>query len=158
MFGGQDSKGGVAKKIFSQVSELNRLGQGIELVLVSVGDVYYPSYDFLTTYRVDSIPMGDVLGRIERAREISKIFGEIIDSLGPDDVLYYRYSGSFPLYYPNKYLRRLRTCKIVTEHQTKELDEFKLNNNALTYWSDYFFGSVEFLPDNDNHDCLYCLR
>jgi hypothetical protein len=21
-----------------------------------------------------------------------------------------------------------------------------------------FFGSVEFLPDNDNHDCLYCLR
>ncbi|KUL00276.1 MAG: Glycosyl transferase group 1, partial [Methanomicrobiales archaeon 53_19] len=142
MFGGQNSNSGVAKKLFNQVSELNRLGLDVELVLVSVGDVHYPPYDFLTAYKVNSVPMGDFLGRIKRAREISRIFGKVVDSLGPGDVLYYRYSGSFPLYYPNKYLRRFRACKIVTEHQTKELDEFKLTNNVLSYWSDYFFGKV----------------
>jgi len=142
MFGGQNSNSGVAKKLFNQVSELNRLGLDVELVLVSVGDVQYPPYDFLTAYKVNSVPMGNFLGRIKRAREISRIFGEVIDSLGPGDVLYYRYSGSFPLYYPKTYFRRIRTCKIVTEHQTKELDEFKLTDNVLSYWSDYFFGKV----------------
>ena len=142
MFGGQNSNSGVAKKLLNQVSELNRLGLDVELVLVSVGDVHYPPYDFLTAYKVNSVPMGDFLGRIKRAREISRIFGKVVDSLGPGDVLYYRYSGSFPLYYPKTYFRRIRTCKIVTEHQTKELDEFKLTDNVLSYWSDYFFGKL----------------
>lgn len=142
MFGGQDSNGGVTKKIFSQVSELSRLRQDIELVLVSVGDVHYPSCDFLTTYRVDNVPMGDFLGRIKRAREISKIFGEVIDSLSPNDVLYYRYTSAFPLYYPKNYFKLFRTCKIVTEHQTKELDERKLTDSTLGYWSDYLFGKL----------------
>lgn len=142
MFGGQNSTDGVSKKLVSQVSELNRQGVDIGLVLVSIGDVHYPSYDFLTTYRVDIVSMGDFFGRIKRARKISKIFGETIDSLGPDDILYYRYSGAFPLYYPNKYLRGFRTCRIVTEHQTKELDEFKLNNDALAYWSERLCGKL----------------
>jgi hypothetical protein len=31
----------------------------------------------------------------------------------------------------------------VTEHQTKELDEFKLSTyNTLTYWSEYLFGKL----------------
>jgi glycosyltransferase involved in cell wall biosynthesis len=142
MFGGQNSTDGVSKKLASQVSELSRQGVSIELVMVSFGEAHYPTNDFLTPYRVDSVPVNDFLGRIKRARKISKIFGETIDSLGPDDILYYRYSGAFPLYYPNKYLRGFRTCRIVTEHQTKELDEFKLNNNALTYWSERLCGKL----------------
>jgi len=142
MFGGQNSTDGVSKKLVSQVSELNRQGVDIGLVLVSIGDVHYPSYDFLTTYGVDIVSMGDFFGRIKRARKISKIFGETIDSLGPDDILYYRYSDAFPLYYPNKYLSPFRSCRIVTEHQTKELDEIKLSSSVLTYWSEYFLGKL----------------
>ena len=142
MFGGQNSTDGVSKKLASQVSELSRQGVSIELVMVSFGEAHYPTNDFLTPYRVDSVPVNDFLGRIKRARKISKIFGETIDSLGPDDILYYRYSGAFPLYYPNKYLRGFRTCRIVTEHQTKELDEFKLNNDALAYWSERLCGKL----------------
>ena len=48
MFGGQNSNSGVVKKVFSQVSELRQLGLDVELVVVSVGDGLYPSYDFLT--------------------------------------------------------------------------------------------------------------
>ncbi len=142
MLAGQNSNSGVTKKIFSQVLELSRLGLNVELVLVSVGDVHYPPYDFLTAYKVNSVPMGDFLGQIKCAREISRIFGKVVDSLGPGDVLYYRYSRLFPLFYPKIYFRRIKTCKIVTEHQTKELDEFKLTDRVLSYWSDYFFGKV----------------
>jgi len=142
MFGGENSASGVARKFFNQASALSRLGLDLELVLVIFGDVHYPSCDFLTIHRLKDVPPGNFLGRIKRAHEISKIFDKTIGSLGPEDVLYYRYSGSFPLYYPNKFLRQFRACKIVAEFQTKELDEFKLNNNALSYWSDYLFGKV----------------
>ena len=123
------------------------LGLDVELILIRVGDVRYPSYDFLTVYTLDKIPMNDFLGRIKRACKISKIFSNEIDSLNMGDVLYYRYSGassSFPLYYPYKYLRWFRMCRIVTEYQSKELDELKLiNSNALFYyWSEFLFGKL----------------
>jgi hypothetical protein len=137
---GYNSDSGVNKKSFSQVSELSRLGLDIELILVSVEDAHYPSYDFLTTYRVDNVPKGDFFGWLKCSRKISKVFGETIESLGPDDILYTRYSIPFPLYYPSKYLKRFRTCKIVIEHQAKEIDEFKLNGKNLPYWSEYIFG------------------
>lgn len=139
---GRNSDSGVAKKLFSQVSELSQLGLDAELVFVDVGDVNYPSYNFLTTYRLDNVQLDDFFGRIKRARKISKIFGETIDSLGSDDILYYRCSNSFPLFYPHNYLRMFRVCKIITEHQTKELDEFKLIGSIFGYWSEYFFGKL----------------
>lgn len=141
IFGGQKPGGGVNKKIFSQVSELTRQGLDIELVLVGIGDLRYPSCDHLTTYAVDEVQPKNIFGRLKRAWEIRRIFGETIDSLGPDDVLYYRYSSPLPLFYPKEYCKHFRTCKIVTEYQTKELDEFKLNKCVLNYWSEFFFGN-----------------
>jgi len=142
MFGGQNANDGINKKLFSQVSELRRLGVDIRLILVSVGNSPYPSYDYLTVYRVDEVSAGNFFERIKRAREIAKIFGEIIESLSCDDVLYYRYSDPFPLYYPNNYIRWFRKCRIVTEHQTKELDEFKLKDNYLGYYSEILLGKL----------------
>ena len=140
-YDGQNSTGGVSKKLLSQVSELSRLGGDIELVLVSAGEIHYPPYDFLTTYRVDNVPTGDILGQIKRIYKIRKILSETIDSLDSDDVLYRRY-GSFLLYYPHQYFKRFRSCKIVTEHQSKELDESKLYANNVIYWSERLFGKL----------------
>ncbi len=142
MFGDQNPGSGVVKKLFSQISELKQLGLDVELVLISTGDVHYPSYDRLTVYRADAIPVRSIFGWIKRARKISQIFNEVVEPLTSDDILYYRYASSFPLNYPRRYLRSFRPCKIVTEHQTKELDELKLSNNALTYWSDRLFGKL----------------
>ena len=47
-----------------------------------------------------------------------------------------------PLYYPKNYFKQFRPCKIVTEHQTKELDDLKLTNSTLGYLSDYFLGKL----------------
>lgn len=134
---------GVMKKIFAQVRELKRLGQDIELILIRIGKISYPSYDFLTICDMDEVPSGDYFGRFRRACKISNIYGELIDSLGPGDILYMRFTSAFPPISPKYYYKlRRRACKIVTEHQTKELDEFKLNGRSLTYWSELFFGTL----------------
>ncbi|KQM12648.1 hypothetical protein AOA80_00910 [Methanomassiliicoccales archaeon RumEn M1] len=131
------------KKIFAQVRELKRLGQDIELILIRIGKISYPSYDFLTICDMDEVPSGDYFGRFRRACKISNIYGELIDSLGPGDILYMRFTSAFPPISPKYYYKlRRRACKIVTEHQTKELDEFKLNGRSLTYWSELFFGTL----------------
>jgi len=142
VFGEQNIQNGVIKKIISQVSELIRLGLNVELLMICTEDVHYSPHDFLTTYALDRISRNDYFGRIKRALKISKIFGETIDSLGPDDVLYNRGLGPFPLYYPYKYLKCFRTCKIVTEYQSKELDDIKLSGKGLSYWNEFFFGKL----------------
>jgi len=142
MLSDQNSDSGVIKKVFSQVSALNQLGLDAELVLVGIGDVNYPPCRFLTTYSLDYVPMEDFFGRIKRAFKVNKLFSETIDSLDSNDILYYRCSSTFPLYYPHNYFRSFRACKIITEHQTRELDEFKLAGNTLNYWSEYIFGKL----------------
>jgi len=47
-FSGQDY-GGVNKKLFSQAAELIHLGLDVELILIRVGDVRYPSYPAFRT-------------------------------------------------------------------------------------------------------------
>jgi len=142
MSGSQNSDSGVSRKLLYQVLELSKLGLDIELVLLSIGDFRYPSYGFLKMYQLDDVSMGDFLGMIKRSCKIRKIFSETIDSLGSDDILYYRYSTSFPLCYPLNYFLHFRACKVVTEHQTKELDEFRLLGSTFKYWSDYFLGKL----------------
>ncbi len=102
MFGGQNPTEGVYKKLFSQVSELRRLGLDVELVIVHDEGVRYPPYNFLTTYTTDPIPVNDILGRIKRARKISRIFGETVNSLGSDEVLYLQISQPVPSIFPEE--------------------------------------------------------
>lgn len=145
--GGQNSNDGVNKKLFNQVFELSQLGLDVELVLVYLDQInieegYDSSYSILTTHVTNKLAKQNIIGRVKRAHKICQIFGEAIDSLGSGDILYYRYTSSFPLYYPFKYLRGFRACKIVTEHQTIELDESKLVGSVLRYWSEFFFGKL----------------
>ncbi len=120
---------------------MNRLGVNIELILISAEKVHYPTYDFLTIHKTNRVSNEDTLGQIKRVCEIRKILGGIIDSLDSDDILYQRYS-SFLLYRPCQYFKRFRSCKIATEHQTKELDETRLYDSSILYWSERFFGKL----------------
>jgi len=143
VFGGKSIDDSISKKIISQVSALTNLGLNVELIMVKLvnsADISYPPYNFLTIYPVNKVSTGDFIGRIKRARIICKIFRETIASLGKNDILYYRYSAPFPLYFPYQYLKGFRYCKIITEHQTKEVDELKMNGYSLSYFSELFFG------------------
>jgi glycosyltransferase involved in cell wall biosynthesis len=140
ILGAQNSEDGVSKKIFNQTSQLIRLGQKVNLIIISYGDINFPFNEFLKIISLKKVSDKDFLGRFIRILIISRIFGTVISSLESDDILYYRFSIPFPLFYPINYMRIFRKCKIVTEHQTIEGSEFKLLKHPLYYASEVLFG------------------
>jgi glycosyltransferase involved in cell wall biosynthesis len=128
---GGNNTGGNRKKIHNQISALIQLEMDVEMVLVVAESLHYPSYPYLTIHDVGSIQSDNILGRIRRAWDISRIFQDTIEKLDHDDILYCRFEPFFPLYYPVNYQKNLRACKIVTEHQTIEVNEYKLDHGFL---------------------------
>lgn len=136
----KDVEGGIAKKIRSQIISLNQFKLNIELILIIIGDFQIDTHDFLSTYKFNLTSGMDFFNRIIRTIKIRKIFHDTIQNIGSKDIFYCRYLGPLPTYYPYNYLKIFRTCKIITEHQTKELDEYKVIGNSLLYWFEFFFG------------------
>jgi hypothetical protein len=110
--------------------------------MVRPGSVDQQLPDFLSVRCVDNLRMNDFFGRFKRAREYSKIMGEIIDSLGPGDILYYRCPNPVLFFYPLNYFKRFRKCILVTEHQTLESVEYSLNKNRVAVFFDKIFGNI----------------
>jgi glycosyltransferase involved in cell wall biosynthesis len=140
--GGPNVTDGVNKKIFTQLSELILWGINVQMVFIHVGAKFSNHFGFVKEYILRDIHKKNILGRVKRARDINKIFEITIRQLSFNDILYCRYSNLCLLYFPGNYFKILRSCKLVTEHQTKELDEFKLTKNAISYWSEFFFGRL----------------
>ncbi len=136
LYGGSPDDG-VNRKIMNQVTALIRLGLDVEMIIVTTDNTQFPSYDFLTVHtgRTDGIYV-----RMQRALKIRKVFKKTIESLDQRSILYYRCSSYFPLYYPINYLKLFRACKIVTEHQTVESEQLKLNRRHLGFLCEKIFG------------------
>jgi glycosyltransferase involved in cell wall biosynthesis len=122
---------GARKKIHNQISALIQWGMDVEMVLVVTEPSDYPSYPYLTIHDISHIQRHSMMGRIRRARDISRIFRDTLKKLDHDDILYCRFGPHFPLYYPLNYQKNLRACKLVTEHQTIEANEHKLHHSLL---------------------------
>ena len=137
-----NSKSGVSKKVSSQLSALVQAGLNIELILVAVGNTHCGNLNNSKIYTLDKIPPKKIIRRIKRVRKINRILDDIIKELNYNDILYLRGLSPFILNYPHNYLRIFRICRIVTEHQTFEREEYKLGNNFLSYISDILFAKI----------------
>jgi len=122
---------GARKKIHNQISALIQLGMDVEMVLVVTESSQHPSYPYLTIHEIGSFQRDNIMGRIRRARDISRIFRDTLKTLDHNDILYCRFGPYFPLYYPLNYQKNHRACKLVTEHQTIEANEHKLHHSFL---------------------------
>jgi len=140
VFGEKNPNDGVNKKIHTQISTLIHLGIEVEMILVVKESLQYPSYDYLTMYTVGASQREKIIERIKRVRDIRRVFRNCVKSLGRDDILYCRYTNLSLFYYSFNYLKKLRLCKLVTEHQTIESNEDKLKNDFLPYICDKIFG------------------
>lgn len=133
---------GVSKKVISQFFELSKQKNQVYLIIASNDTIKYPKSRYYKIYRIKTPLKNNIINRIRYCINIASIFKNTISSLESDDILYFRYSDSFPLYFPINYLRRYRKCKLVTEHQTIERSEFFLTKNVLSYFSDVLFGKL----------------
>jgi glycosyltransferase involved in cell wall biosynthesis len=123
---------GVLKKARYQVDALNALGMKAELVIVTqeAGNPEVSGPVHIVQYHK---PAKKTLGaRLQRANEIRHIISDQITSLGPGDILYYRAFGSMMLsYFPLTFLRPFRKCRIISEHNSIEVRELRLEGNYL---------------------------
>lgn len=142
IMGGENPNSGVSKKIFAQLSALIDIGLDAKLVMFNFSNVQYPSYAFLKIFQIERLPTNDIFGRIKRLRKIRTEFSETIKSLDSCDIMYFRHSITSLLYYPFNYLKIFRDCKFVTEHQTIERNEFKLNHLNRKTFKDIFFERI----------------
>jgi glycosyltransferase involved in cell wall biosynthesis len=81
--------------------------------------------------------------RLERAKKIRKIFSSLIESSGPDDIIYYRAFGSLMLlYYPLTFFKPFHRCKIISEHNTIEARELLLDGEYTAAFLNWLFGNL----------------
>jgi hypothetical protein len=136
---GPDISSGVNKKVFSQAAHLLTLGVDVNLTLIGVGNPKgLKSPDFVSLYPLNKASGWDILGQVKRLFKVRKIFHDIVQSLGPTDVIYLRSSPPF-FYWPFCLLKHFRNCKLVVEHQTIEIDEYRSNSQYLGIWHEYIF-------------------
>lgn len=116
---------GTMKKAIAQVSELNALGMASELVIIS--DHSFPELtelpSFVTIIPIDTIPKADLVSRFGRMLQIRRVLRDTVRSLDPHDILYCR-GFEFQLsYIPRAFFKHKRRCKIVSEHQSIEIQQ-----------------------------------
>lgn len=130
------------KKVTKQVSSFSQFGFDINAIFIKMRNDHSFNNVFILKLISKNKFFNYYLKRIIFFREINRAFNGTIRSLCHNDILYYRYSGAFPLYYPYRYLRRYRDCKLVTEHQTKEINEYKLKRAIFSFLCEFIFGKL----------------
>ncbi len=123
---------GVLKKVLNQTSVLKQLGADIELILVTNETFSLESLNFIKIRRINQCSISNFIQRIKRARQIAGIIKKEIDNLEAGDCLYLRYPY-FILYYPKNFFKSKRACKVIFEHNTKEMEELKLVSGLFSF-------------------------
>lgn len=123
---------GISKKVASEVNALKRLEVDVNIVVTCKNK----KENFLPKYLKFLKP----LIKIQRCFEVRRDLCRCIDSLDEQGILYFRI-GVLPLpVYPKNFFKKFRSCKIVSEHQTVEINESRINRRYIGFINEFFFG------------------
>ncbi len=117
------SSSGVAKKINSQVNALRDLGANVEII---------------TVYPHANIVLSRTVSALYNDYTMNKKLRHVISKLSENDIIYMRFP--YPSYAFFKTVTGNRTCKIVTEHQTIEIQEQLLKKHHIYVLMELLFG------------------
>jgi glycosyltransferase involved in cell wall biosynthesis len=120
-----NDENGVLKKALNQTFFLKRIGVDIELILITSEKFSFESLNYVKIRQINRCNISNFTQRLKRARQIAGIMKKEIESLEVGDWLYLRYPYHL-LVYPKNIIKNKRTCKVIFEHNTKEMEEFKL--------------------------------
>lgn len=137
---------GVTKKIECQTSELSKLIESYKAVIIGPKKCFdthknhYKFYQKVTLFK-SKIFVENIL--FIKCFFFRKILTDNILNLSKDDIIYIRYPiliTSIPL----RFFFKKKRFKLIFEHNTIELEEFKLRNGkfSLSYFHEFFFGCI----------------
>jgi len=135
-------KGGVFKKISSQLSELQKLGVFSELVIMNKYVPYHLPEDIHVRFReARTAPYRNVWEKIRSSSDIAQAIGEEIESSDERSILYIR--GLSPSPKMIRTLRKKRKCRVVFELQSFAEREAALRGSRETVLAmKLFYGKV----------------
>jgi len=137
-----DLNSGVLKKARYQVDTLNNLGIRSQLVIVTEEKEKKEESGPIHFFYFKKLERKTLLSRLQRARRIRTIISDIVTSLKPDDIFYYRAFGSLMFsYYPITFFKPWRKCKIISEHNSIEINEAFLYKNYVSVIQNLVFGN-----------------
>ena len=138
----EDLDSGKIKKARAQVALLNDSGITSELIIVTnVREEKKGNGKQVKLVYVEKSEKETILSRWERARTIRNIIRGILKSLGSDDIFYYR--GSFSVwYYPATFFRPGKKYRIVSEHQSIEIQQRLRMKSPLPAFIDLLSGNI----------------
>lgn len=120
----------------NQIFYLNKFGVNAKIITIDLRFFLMPN-DTSLFYLLNIF-----IARIKRAFVIRIELKELINKMNSNDILYYRRTSSLPIFYPLNYFRFFRKSIIVTEHQTKEIQEFLVNHYLMDTLGEFFFGRI----------------
>jgi glycosyltransferase involved in cell wall biosynthesis len=133
---------GIMKKARAQVAALNALGIPSELIIVTQDVEKKEEFDNVTLLYVGKCEDQKIFSRLKRAKRIRNLVRDIILSLKSDDIFYYRGLQNQLSYYPLTFFRPFRKCRIISEHQSVEINESLLYHSYLSAFIDLLSGNI----------------
>lgn len=127
---------GVNQKIVNQILFLNSLGINAQILPLDFKKSLIHKKPFKIFF------LNQIYYKIAKALYIRKELHQTIKKINSHDILYYRRTSSLPIFYPLNFFRFFRKCIVVTEHQTKEIQEFLLNHYFIDTIGEFFFGRI----------------
>ena len=137
-----DLDSGIIKKARSQVATLNNLGFKAELVVVAEDSEKKEEFDDIKLVYVEKLGRKFFLSRLQRTKTIRRLIRDIIISLKTGDIFYYRGLEIPLLYCPITFFRPFRKCRIISEHQSVEINESLLYHSYLEAFTDLLSGNI----------------
>ncbi len=133
---------GVLKKARYQVATLNDLGIVSELVIITPEKGKEEESAMIKFFYYGKSERKTIFSRFLRAQQIRRIIRDIITSLNPDDIFYYRGLEFIILYYPLTFFRPFRRCRILSEHQSVEINQHLLYHSYGAALIDGLTGTI----------------
>jgi glycosyltransferase involved in cell wall biosynthesis len=136
-----DLQSGIIKKAGDQVSALNELGISSELIIISQVTEKEDT-DHFSKYYCVKFEGNTFYSRWKRARRIRTIINNILKSLNYKDVFYYRGLEFIFWYYPISFFKPFRKCRVISEHQSIEINQSILYHSFVSFFHDLVFGTI----------------
>lgn len=134
----ENKNSGVNKKIIAQYLSLKN--QGIPAKLVIINE--FPPNQIENSEDISIIqifPLGkDIISKFIHHVRVNAIIRNLVKSLNNDDILYTRYP--YPSLWTYLVFRQKKLCKIVTEHQSFEINENLLIGDYAYLLNYFIFG------------------
>jgi glycosyltransferase involved in cell wall biosynthesis len=133
---------GVLKKVYSQTQALRKEGIDAYLVIIQLFPIDNIQRSWTKIYFLSKKRKQTFLDWLMILYKVRKIFCDELKNLKDDDIVYFRGFGMPILLYPLNFLIGNHKGHLISEHQTIELNEFKLIKQYPIYLTALFFSKL----------------